>query len=132
LLKGGFEIARFRSLRGRNLAISFLGFPFLAKHDSVGASEGERCDRRSPRPRDQAICSERGWTRSLSFGMQDFDPSISKATYYRRKAREARGETSPNGAKIGEILVSSDLSHDHPLDQAAESGRPKRPAPGTA
>jgi hypothetical protein len=32
-------------LRGRNLAISFLGFPFLAKHDSVGASEGAETTR---------------------------------------------------------------------------------------
>jgi hypothetical protein len=36
----GFEIAGFCGLRAQNLAISFLRFPFLAKHDSVGASEG--------------------------------------------------------------------------------------------
>src|SRR5665213_92749 len=36
---GGFEIARFCGLRAQNLAISFLRFPFLAKHDSLAASE---------------------------------------------------------------------------------------------
>jgi hypothetical protein len=36
---GGFEIAGFCGLRAQNLAISFLRFPFLAKHDSVAASE---------------------------------------------------------------------------------------------
>jgi hypothetical protein len=36
---GRFEIAMFRGLRLRKLAISFLRFPFLAKHDSLGASE---------------------------------------------------------------------------------------------
>jgi hypothetical protein len=35
----GFKIARFCGLRAQNLAISFLRFPFLAKHDSVVASE---------------------------------------------------------------------------------------------
>src|SRR5260370_34567268 len=32
-------IAGFCGLRAQNLAISFLRFPFLAKHDSVAASE---------------------------------------------------------------------------------------------
>src|SRR5271168_5415031 len=36
---GGFEIAGFYGLRAQNLAISFLRFPFLTKHDSVAASE---------------------------------------------------------------------------------------------
>src|SRR4030088_2595035 len=36
---GGFEIARFWGRRLQNLAISFLRFPFLAKHDSLAASE---------------------------------------------------------------------------------------------
>src|SRR5271154_181842 len=35
----GFEIASFRGLRPRKLAISFLRFRFSSKHDSVGASE---------------------------------------------------------------------------------------------
>ena len=43
---GRFVIARFWGLRLQNLAISFFRFPFLAKHDSVAASEGERCDQR--------------------------------------------------------------------------------------
>jgi hypothetical protein len=38
---GWFEIARFCGLRAQKLAISFLRFPFLAKHDSVAASEGD-------------------------------------------------------------------------------------------
>src|ERR1700688_2764193 len=35
----GFKIAGFCGLRAQNLAISFLRFPFLAKHDSLAASE---------------------------------------------------------------------------------------------
>jgi hypothetical protein len=35
----GFGIARFRGSGPQNLAISFLGFPLLAKHDSLFASE---------------------------------------------------------------------------------------------
>jgi hypothetical protein len=51
---------------------------------------------------------------------------ISKATYYRRKAREAHGETSPNAAKIGEILLSSDLSHDVEAPSEEQSARDSR------
>ena len=61
---GGFEIAGFWGLRPQNLAISFLRFPFLAKHDSVGASEENDATEEARDRRDQAICSARGWTRS--------------------------------------------------------------------
>ena len=51
---------------------------------------------------------------------------ISKPTYYRwLKAGKIPNDTGPNGAKRGDILVSSDLYHDQPLDRAADSRSPQ-------
>jgi hypothetical protein len=56
---------------------------------------------------------------------------ISRPTYYRRKALEAQGETSPSTPKRGDILVYTDLSHD--VEQQSANSRapqaPRRQAP---
>ncbi len=66
----GFWIAGFRGLSARKLAFVF-EISFLAKHDSVVASEGHNATEAARAVR--SICSGRGWTRSPTCSMAWYD-----------------------------------------------------------